>query len=78
MVDPRLADQVLMPLALAQGRTNYTTNRLTLHTLTLAGLLRRWLDTNIEMDGALDEPVTLRVTGAGLPLAPAGTASARP
>lgn len=70
MVDPHLADQILLPLALAQGQTSYTTNRLTLHTLTLAGLLRRWLETNIEIDGALDEPATLHVTGAGLPLAP--------
>jgi RNA 3'-terminal phosphate cyclase (ATP) len=66
MVDPHLADQILLPLAVAHGRTHYTTNRLTLHTLTLADLLRQWLDTHIEMDGELDGPAGIHVTGAGI------------
>jgi RNA 3'-terminal phosphate cyclase (ATP) len=64
-VDHHLADQIMLPLALAHGQTGYTTNRLTLHTITLAGLLGRWLDTNIEIDGELDQPAAIHVTGAG-------------
>ncbi len=65
MVDPHLADQIMLPLALAHGQTRYTTNRLTRHTTTLAGLLGQWLDTNIEIDGELDFPAAIQVTGAG-------------
>ena len=65
MVDRHLADQLLLPLALAHGRTRYTTDHLTLHTTTSADLLRLWLDTTIVIDGELGGPATVDVTGAG-------------
>jgi RNA 3'-terminal phosphate cyclase (ATP) len=65
MVDRHLADQLLLPLALAHGRASYTTDHLTLHTVTNAELLRQWLDTKIDITGELGGPATIDVTGAG-------------
>lgn len=65
MVDRHLADQLLLPLALAHGRARYTTDHLTLHTITNAELLRQWLDTKIDIMGELEGPAEIEVTGAG-------------
>ena len=64
-VDPYLADQLLLPMALAHGRSSFSTNRLTSHTLTVISLLRRWLDAPMEVEGRLDEPGKVTVTGVG-------------
>jgi len=48
MVDRHPADQLLLSSALAHGRARYTTDHLTLHTVTSAGLLRQRLDTKID------------------------------
>jgi RNA 3'-terminal phosphate cyclase (ATP) len=69
MVDRHLADQLLLPLALAHGHASYTTDHLTLHTITNAELLRRWLDTTITISGELAEPATIDVIGAGFTIA---------
>ncbi len=65
MVDRHLADQLLLPLALAHGRARYTTDHLTLHTVTNAELLRQWLDTKIDITGEPGGPAEIDVTGAG-------------
>ncbi len=64
-VDPFLADQLLLPAALAEGHSAFTTSRLTQHTLTNAGLLRQWLGVTIEIDGRQDEPAQITVHGVG-------------
>ncbi|MCI0399124.1 MAG: RNA 3'-phosphate cyclase [Chloroflexi bacterium] len=64
-VDLHLADQLLIPMTLAHGTSTLTTNRLTLHTLTNADLLRRWLDAAITIDGNLDGPGQIMVVGVG-------------
>ncbi len=64
-VDHHLADQLLMPMALAHGVSSFTTSRLTQHTLTNAALLQQWLDLDISIAGALDEPAQLTVPGVG-------------
>ncbi|MCP5094026.1 MAG: RNA 3'-phosphate cyclase, partial [Chloroflexi bacterium] len=61
MVDEHLADQLLIPLALANGETTFTTQRLTQHTITNARLIQRWLGSNIEIDGKEGSPTTIRV-----------------
>lgn len=66
MVDRHLADQLLLPLALAHGRARYTTGHLTLHTITNAELLRQWVDTKIDITGDLGGPAEIDVTGVGL------------
>ncbi|KAA3655905.1 MAG: RNA 3'-phosphate cyclase [Chloroflexi bacterium] len=65
MIDEHLADQLLIPAALAHGATRYTTQRLTQHTLTNAELLRQWLDVSIRIDGKLDQPAKIEVSGIG-------------
>ncbi len=64
-VDKRLADQLLLPLALAHGTTQFTTDCLTQHTLTNAALLRDWLDVSITIDGNLQQPGAITVNGIG-------------
>jgi RNA 3'-terminal phosphate cyclase (ATP) len=65
MVDEHLADQLMIPAALAHGTTRYTTYRLTGHALTNADLLRQWLGVSIQIDGQLDEPAEIVVSGIG-------------
>jgi RNA 3'-terminal phosphate cyclase (ATP) len=62
-VDEHLADQLLIPMALAQGQSAFTTNRLTRHTFTNADLLRQWLNVSITIDGRIDQPGTVIITG---------------
>lgn len=64
-VDAHLADQLLLPMALAGGTSTFTTHRLTQHALTNAAILRRWLDVPITIDGEVDEPARVTVEGAG-------------
>lgn len=65
MVDRHLADQLVLPLALAHGRTSYTTDYLTLHTTTSADLLRLWLDVRSDITGDLGGPAEIAITGIG-------------
>ncbi|MEW5986992.1 MAG: RNA 3'-terminal phosphate cyclase [Chloroflexota bacterium] len=65
-VDFHLADQLLLPMALAQGISSFTTNRLTQHTLTNVALLTQWLNVSITVDGRLDAPGRVVVNGIGL------------
>lgn len=67
-VDLHLADQLLLPLALAEGKSSYTTNILTLHTITCAQLLTQWLDTTINIDGALGQPAAISIRGSNFRL----------
>lgn len=63
-VDQYLADQLLIPMALATGRSSFTTSRITRHTLTNAALLRQWLDVDIQIDGAENQPGQVTITGS--------------
>lgn len=64
-VDPHLADQLILPMALATGTSTLTTNRLTLHTLTNAELVQQWLEVPIRIEGQLDKPGRVTVDGIG-------------
>lgn len=64
-VDYHLADQLLVPMALANGRSTFTTDRLTLHTFTNIALLRQWLDVVIKIEGALDQAGSITIDGVG-------------
>ncbi len=65
-VDKYLADQLLIPMSLAQGRSTLTTNHLTQHTLTNSSLLRQWLDVSIQINGELGQTAEIVVEGVGL------------
>ena len=62
-VDKYLADQLLLPMALAHGQATFSTDSLTQHTLTNADLLRQWLDVTIDINGELGQPAQIAVTG---------------
>jgi RNA 3'-terminal phosphate cyclase (ATP) len=64
-VDEHLADQLLLPMALAHGQSSFTTHRLTRHTLTNADLLRHWLNVEIAIEGSLDGTGRVTVQGTG-------------
>jgi len=70
--DPHLADQILLPLALARGESELTTARVTRHLTTNAWVIRQFLpDALIEVEGEEGGPGRVRVGGAGLlPRAP--------
>lgn len=64
-VDKYLADQLLLPLALAHGRSVFTAQLLTDHTLTNAHLLRQWLRVAIDVQGEKGQPGRVTVEGTG-------------
>ena len=49
-VDPYSADQILLPLALAEGRSVYTVSEVTEHLRTNAATLRAFLDRKIAVE----------------------------
>jgi RNA 3'-terminal phosphate cyclase (ATP) len=64
-VDRYLADQLLIPMALAHGQSSFTTDSISRHLLTNVHLLRQWLDASIviqEMPGQLGR---VSVVGSG-------------
>lgn len=64
-VDPYLADQLLLPLALANGPSQFTTDKLTSHVVTNTALLRQWLGVEIEIKGKIGEIAEILVEGIG-------------
>jgi RNA 3'-terminal phosphate cyclase (ATP) len=64
-VDRFLADQLLLPLALAKGESSYTCDVLTSHTLSGAALIRLWLDAKIDLDGDYSGPGSVSIAGIG-------------
>lgn len=55
-VDPYLADQLLLPLALAEGASEYTTTQVSQHLVTQAEMLRMFLERKVEVRGLVGEP----------------------
>lgn len=64
-VDRYLADQLLIPMALAAGKSSFTTDQVSNHLLTCAQLLRQWLNAPITVQGGLGEAGRVTVNGAG-------------
>ncbi|TVP88607.1 MAG: RNA 3'-terminal phosphate cyclase [Thioalkalivibrio sp.] len=60
-VDRWAADQLLLPLAFANGASVLRTAEVTLHLLTQAELIPMFLPVRIRVDGTLGEPGTVRV-----------------
>jgi RNA 3'-terminal phosphate cyclase (ATP) len=54
-VDPHSADQVLLPLSLAHGRSEYTVSEVTEHLRTNADTIRAFLDRSITIEESQDE-----------------------
>jgi RNA 3'-terminal phosphate cyclase (ATP) len=60
-VDPWLADQLLLPLALADGPSELRTSEVTAHLLTNVEVIRLFLPVEIGVDGPLGGPATVQV-----------------
>jgi RNA 3'-terminal phosphate cyclase (ATP) len=64
-VDEHLADQLVIPLALAGGESRVATARITQHLLTNVEIVRRFLDVAVDIEGSPGTAGILKLTGAG-------------
>lgn len=64
-VDPYLADQLLLPLALASGSSCLRTTGVSKHLLTNAWLIGHFLSATIDIEGEPGKPGLIRVFGSG-------------
>ncbi len=55
-IDPHLADQIVLPLALARGDSILRTSAITSHLLSVIWLVKTFLDRRIEVRGDRDKP----------------------
>jgi RNA 3'-terminal phosphate cyclase (ATP) len=64
-VDPWLADQVLLPLAIADPASALRTSEATRHLLTNADVIRLFVPVEIQVDAPLGGPATIHVDPTG-------------
>ena len=55
-VDPHLADQLILPMALAKGESRFTTSQITRHLTTNIWLVQQFLPVQFEVNGTENEP----------------------
>lgn len=60
-LDPRLADQLVLYLALSKEPSMFTTSKVTNHLVTHLHVVRRMLGTRAEIEGSAGEPGTVRL-----------------
>ncbi len=64
-LDPHLSDQIVLYLALAAGRSVFTTTRITSHLVTNMEVIKGFLDAGYEVEGEPGSPGKVSVTGVG-------------
>jgi len=64
-IDAHLADQLILPLALASGTSELRTSRVTQHLLTNAEIVKMFLPVAIEIEGQAGRPGVVRIAGRG-------------
>jgi RNA 3'-terminal phosphate cyclase (ATP) len=64
-VDQYLADQLILPLALAPGVSKLRTSKVTQHLLTNAEVIKMFLPVKIEITGELNQPGLVQITSPG-------------
>ncbi|MCS7039079.1 MAG: RNA 3'-terminal phosphate cyclase [Anaerolineae bacterium] len=64
-IDPHLADQLILPLALARGRSAFRTSAITNHLLTHVAVVRAFLPATIAVEGELGAPGKVIIEGVG-------------
>ena len=64
-LDHRIADQLLLPLALADSGSEFITSRVTGHLLTNARVIREFLQADIRIDAACGEPSRVTIEPGG-------------
>jgi RNA 3'-terminal phosphate cyclase (ATP) len=62
-IDPFLADQVILPMALAEGESRATTSRVTEHLLTNVWVVQQFLPRDISVQGQMGSQGTIVVKG---------------
>lgn len=55
-IDEFLADQILLPLSLAENKSTFTTAKITNHLITNAKVIEQFLPVSININGALNSP----------------------
>ncbi len=65
-VDQYLADQLLLPLSMINGTSSFRTSSVTQHLLTNAHVIKQFLPVDIEIDGALNEPGWVKISGTNI------------
>jgi RNA 3'-phosphate cyclase len=61
-VDEHSADQLLLPLALAEGPSEFRVSAISSHLITNAAVIQEFLDRSIECDGTPSEPGFVRIS----------------
>ena len=61
LVDPHSADQLLLPLALAEGPSEYTVAAVTAHLKTNLAVIRHFVDRDIVCEGEEGQPGLVRL-----------------
>jgi RNA 3'-terminal phosphate cyclase (ATP) len=64
-VDPHLGDQLVLPMALAEGESRLVTSEVTQHLLTNVWAVRQFLDCRVSVKGQRGEPGLLVLQGGG-------------
>jgi RNA 3'-phosphate cyclase len=64
-LDPHMADQILLYAALAEGKTQFSTSKITNHLLTNLWVLRKFLPLNIDITGIPGEHGSITIEGIG-------------
>jgi RNA 3'-terminal phosphate cyclase (ATP) len=60
-IDPYLADQLILPLALATSVSEIRTSKVTQHLTTNAEIVKKFLPVSIEVDGGIGQPASIRI-----------------
>lgn len=60
-VESHLADQLLIPLALAPGESSFTTSQITQHLVTNAAIIQKFINAEILIEGELGHPGMVKV-----------------
>jgi len=55
-IDMHLADQLIIPMALAKGNSEFTTSRITRHLLTNTAVVERFLPVRFRISGEEGQP----------------------
>ncbi len=66
VIDQYLADQLLLPLALAAGNSTFRTSKVTNHLVTNAAVIRYFLPVSIEIDAEVGKPGLVSISSLGV------------
>jgi RNA 3'-terminal phosphate cyclase (ATP) len=61
-----MADQILLPLSIIPGESEFRTNRVTQHLLTNIHVIQQFLPVRIILDGTIGTPGSVKIKGTAL------------